>query len=148
MIAADGHFINPVEVDYIVVHSGERYDFILETFNKTEQNYWIRAETLEVNQTEEHSALAILKYGDGENTSFDWTGRYVDVMKIDRSCTESYNCRVLNCPFERFLPRENKTCVRLTSLFPLLQSTSASTKPLFNPCDSRDNCTKFFNFGL
>ena len=142
VITADGHFINPVEVDYIIVHSGERYDFILETFNKTEQNYWIRAETLEVNQTEEHSALAILKYGDGKNVSSDWS----DVMNMDH-ITETNKCQVLNCPFESYLPRENKICIHLTSLTPLLRS-SATTEPSFNPCTNSADCTKFFNFGF
>ena len=28
VIATDGHFIKPVTVDYIIIHSGEQYDFI------------------------------------------------------------------------------------------------------------------------
>ena len=94
MIATDGHFIRPVTVDYIIVHSGERYDFILDTFNKVEnlKNYWIRAETLEVNQTEEHSARAILKYGDGVDATIDWTDRYNTVLTMSRTCTSDYTC--------------------------------------------------------
>ena len=41
VIATDGHFIQPVEVDYIIVHSGERYDFILEANQNEQENYWI-----------------------------------------------------------------------------------------------------------
>ena len=147
VIATDGHFIRPVTVDYIIVHSGERYDFILNTFNKTEKNYWIRAETLEVNQTEEHSARAVLKYGDGVNATIDWTDQYNTVLTMSRTCTSDDTCRVLNCPFERYLPSENKMCVHLTSLTPLPRS-SGSTGYSFNRCDDPDSCTKFFNFGF
>ena len=147
VIATDGHFIQPVTVDYIIVHSGERYDFILNTFNKTEKNYWIRAETLEVNQTEEHSARAILKYGDGVDATIDWTDRYDTVLTMSRTCTSDDTCRVLNCPFERYPPSENKMCIHLTSLAPLPRS-SGSTRYTFNHCDNPDNCTKFFNFGF
>ena len=31
IIATDGHFIEPVEVDYLIIHTGERYDFLLKT---------------------------------------------------------------------------------------------------------------------
>ena len=146
VIATDGHFIRPVTVDYIIVHSGERYDFILDTFNKVEnlKNYWIRAETLEVNQTEEHSARAILKYGDGVDATIDWTDQYNTVLTMSRTCTSDYTCRVLNCPFERYLPSENKMCIHLTSLA-FLPRYSGSTGYSFNRCD---NCTKFFNFGF
>ena len=63
VIATDGHFIEPVEVDYIIVHSGERYDFILETYDDDSNGdaFWIRATTLEtIQQDREHSARAIL----------------------------------------------------------------------------------------
>lgn len=135
VIATDGHFIQPVTVDYIIVHSGERYDFILNTFNKAEKNYWIRAVTLEVNTTQEHSARAILKYGDGINAAVDWRSRYNTVSTMDHTCTSNNKCRVLNCPFERYLPSENKMCIHLTSLTPLPRS-SGSTEHSFNRCNN------------
>ena len=53
MVGTDGKWIKPVhEVDYIILHSGERYDFILEGPPPNVGNgrvYWMRAETLEVN---------------------------------------------------------------------------------------------------
>ena len=52
IIATDGYPVQPVDVDYIIIHSGERYDFALKPKNATEvgikRNYLIRAETLEV----------------------------------------------------------------------------------------------------
>lgn len=66
VIATDGIFFEPVTVDYLFVHSGERYDFIVETFNQQEMEFWIRADTVLPSSTvgKEHSALAVLNYGE------------------------------------------------------------------------------------
>uniref|UniRef100_A0A1X7THT8 Plastocyanin-like domain-containing protein n=1 Tax=Amphimedon queenslandica TaxID=400682 RepID=A0A1X7THT8_AMPQE len=49
VIATDGQYIRPMEVDFIIIHSGERYDFLLQTENDTSQfNYLIRAVTMEL----------------------------------------------------------------------------------------------------
>ena len=69
IIATDGQIVHLAEpVDYIIVHSGERYDFILNTKENIrfaengEGNYWIRAKTLEDGTTDGrqvHSAEAV-----------------------------------------------------------------------------------------
>ena len=70
VITTDGHFIEPVEVDYIIIHTGERYDFLLNT-TQTPNNYMIRAQTLEVKDFTtdpyefkflDHTAEAVLHY--------------------------------------------------------------------------------------
>ena len=43
MIASDGSDITPVEADYVVVHTGERYDVYIEA-NQPVDNYWVRVE--------------------------------------------------------------------------------------------------------
>ena len=50
LIATDGHFVQPRVVNFIIIHSGERYDFLLETKDEIlpKTGYIIRAETLEV----------------------------------------------------------------------------------------------------
>ena len=51
VVATDGYWTQPEKnVDYIIIHTGERYDFILDA-NQSIKNYWMRAETLEVNTT-------------------------------------------------------------------------------------------------
>ena len=70
LIAADGFLIQPIQnLDYIILHSGERYDFIVDADKDSNLNYWIRAETLEINVTSNtrapfvnfnHLALAVL----------------------------------------------------------------------------------------
>ena len=77
VVGTDGYWINPVEeVDYIMIHPGERYDFLLEA-DSTGNDYWMHAETMEINETTGppyeslgHLAEAILHnkmFGDSDN---------------------------------------------------------------------------------
>ena len=74
-------------MDYIIVHSGERFDFILDTKSPQEianegnanGNYWIRAETLENNNLE-HTAEAVLHYSTPGVTPNQFT--YDDVVNM------------------------------------------------------------------
>ena len=103
VIATDGIETNFEDVEYIVVHSGERYDFLLDTNNNnTRLHYWIRAETLEVDlpPDTEHSARAILTYGN--SSVLDWRDGYAGVEESRHQCSSDTPCRVLNCPFEGF----------------------------------------------
>lgn len=45
VIASDGHYIEPVEVDSLVSYAGERFDFIVNA-NQSIENYWIRIKGL------------------------------------------------------------------------------------------------------
>lgn len=139
VIATDGHFIEPITIDFFIVHSGERYDFILKTMDLSEGSYWIRAETLEKDR--EHSARAILKYGSEDDTNVDWTS--VNIPDSPNTCTADQQCDVLNCPFLNYSVDEYKNCINLTSLSPFTRLPVQST-----PCDELNNCTLFLNFGF
>ena len=151
VIAADGHFISPMEVDYLIVHSGERYDFIVETYDRMNQDmFWIRAETLETNTTgtynREHTALAILRYDPTGNV--DWRGLYGNINPVDRPCLNSNSdpCVVLNCPFPNYSSCTNKSCVGLTELSSLFPSNDTLT--LTGSNDECSDCLQFLNFGF
>lgn len=45
IIASDGHYIEPIEVETLVSYAGERFDFVVHT-NQAIGNYWIRAKGL------------------------------------------------------------------------------------------------------
>ena len=74
VVGTDGYWLEPVkDVDYIIIHTGERYDFLLSANNTNGSinNYWMRAETLEIHnasgseppyQSLGHVAEAILHY--------------------------------------------------------------------------------------
>ncbi len=138
VIASDGHFFQPEEVDYVIVHTGERYD-VLVTADQTAENYWIRAETLETNQS--NSAEAILHYnGAPDVESFT---RYSNrVTSNQRTCTENEKCRVVNCPFGEAIGIDCIYLHELTALFSSdlpqeIRTQSVESDTLF-----------FFNFGF
>ena len=143
-IASDGEYFEPTEVDYIIIHTGETYDFLLEA-NQPDTNFWIRAETLEVLPPgTEHSARAILTYGD--SSDLDWTTGYSNVIEVNRQCTTASPCKVLNCPFENY-PTSDLQCVHLTSLIGLT-GTPESEIPRYPPNASCPDCNHFLNFGF
>ena len=155
VIASDGHFIEPVLVDFLIVHSGERYDFIPERADTqdTTRRYWIRAETLEVRDQmvhtvfdprTEHSARAVLTYGEAMQQDTNWTNRYEDISDSPRSssCTADTPCQVLNCPFESYPSSAFRDCVSLTSLR-ALPMTREQDPPLFGDAEE-----VFLNFGF
>ena len=118
VIATDGAFLEPMEVDYIIIHSGERYDFLLNTKTRSEidnlnrKNFMIRADTLEV---EPHFAEAILHYDTGNNSEPDSTDYESIKQKSDpvsNSCTNTSPCKVLNCPFKDY-PSDSLTCIHI-----------------------------------
>ena len=119
--ATDGQIVHLSEtVDYIIIHSGEHYDFILDTKDNG-GNYWIRAETLENITTESdsrqvHSAEAILHYtalGVLDPNPFNL---YSDVNRMPRQCTQQSMCSAYNCPFLEFPSSYNTTCMAVSQL--------------------------------
>ena len=149
VIATDGHFIEPVEVDYIIVHSGERYDFILESYeDKSGDAFWIRAKTLEnQQQNREHSARAILIYRNAANDVTDWRNGYSQINSPDRNCDSRSKCVVLNCPFKDYVNSTNQTCIHLTQLRALFP-VSDDKLPKFGSTPDCPDCLQFFNFGF
>ena len=145
VIATDGHFIEPVEVDYIIVHSGERYDFILESHDDDSNGdaFWIRATTLETQQDREHSARAILTYETSPIRSTDWTDAYSKVHSSDHNCGSEHQCVVLNCPFREYGGNTYQRCIHLTNL------TASPPSPIpDNKLPKLDTTPNFFNFGF
>ena len=141
-IASDGYYFDPVEVNYIAIDVGETYDFLL-VANQTVNNYWIRAETMEVLPPgDEHSARAILTYENSE--ALDWRNGYSNVPERARDCTQTDRCEVLNCPFEDYSTPSNLTCIPLTALVARHSGETPNYPPDTTSCPS---CEHFLNFG-
>jgi FtsP/CotA-like multicopper oxidase with cupredoxin domain len=154
VVATDGFFIQPRTVDYIIIHSGERFDFLLNA-TQSPNNYLIRATTLETSiwtpETRNpriHTAEAILHYE--EATTPNPTNLYGSVLSNAqqdlRSCSESNRCVALNCPFRIFSNSNFTDCIvidELRSLFP----SDDSDLPNLNMISGKDRL-KFFNFGF
>ena len=145
-IASDGSYYQPRDVEYIVVHSGERYDFIVNTTNpnRGQTNYWIRAETL-VDTSPRQSVLAILSYSNGND--LDWRNGYSNIPDSRPACTPASPCRVLNCPFQQYPAGSSLTCISLMDLSSLFPPPTKKL-PKFPPSSSCPDCTHFLNFGF
>ena len=149
LLATDGMLVktNPEEVDFIIIHSGERYDFLLNTTGQASGNYWIVAETLETqeqlmgnmyNCTQGRRAYAILHY---TNASYDSWPPNINYDPTTR-CNSS-ECHAANCPFQEFRGQYNITCLnvgdfkqRYNDSYPILK------------LDDDDEGSTFLNFGF
>ena len=156
VVGTDGYWIEPVEeVDYIMIHPGERYDFLLKA-TATINDYWMHAETMEINQTTGppyeslgHLAEAILHYKqDGDSDDPDDnvpSKKYQDTKDSSpvRECTQQEPCKAVNCPFENFHESYNITCINVRNLT-LLEPTPRRELP--DPYPKCPNCRHFLNF--
>ena len=165
VVGTDGYWIQPVEdVDYIIIHSGERYDFLLAATNRLGLNdYWMRAETLEIDrngtgppyQSLGHVAEAILHYkqnGDSYDPDVNVPSTKYQEIK-DKSppikCNLNDPCRAVNCPFKNFHPSYYITCINVHSLR-LLEPTPPDELPNANPKGPMHckDCRHFINFNF
>ena len=161
VVATDGYWIKPkYNVDYIIIQTGERYDFLLNATEKV-KDYWIRAETLEINDTAakdrppyptlNHVAEAILHYKeetDSKNPDDNVPSTDYESIKNAspaRQCSKDNQCIAVNCPFENFHPSYNINCINVQNLS-LLEPTPDGELP--NADASCRNCTHFFNFNF
>ena len=161
VVGTDGYWIEPEkEVDYIMIHPGERYEFLLNA-TETSKDYWIRAETMEINQNGQgppykslgHVAEAILHYkqdGESPDPNADVPSHRYEEIKNSatlRVCTEENPCKAVNCPFKKFHSSYNITCTNVDELR-LLEPTPPGELPNANPNSQCRNCTHFINFSF
>ena len=159
VVATDSFWVEPVEeVDYIIIHTGERYDFFLNA-TETGINYIIRAETLEVNIDElnatlpyeslGHIAEAILHYRQVGETEVPVipSSDYENIVAWSpiRVCNATYPCNAVNCPFENFHSSYYINCTNVNDL-KLLEATASDTLPNAEPDSDCPECTFFMNF--
>ena len=147
LIATDGFFIEPVEVDYIIIHTGERYDFLLSANETRKKNFLIRAETLEIDcgtlkRLQNNDAIAVLTYDNSPIKVKTVENEYKNGRK---KCSASSMCRVANCPFKNYRPGSGYNCSDLhVHELQLSVPTDANELPNSNAVAS----THLFNFGF
>uniref|UniRef100_A0A1X7UMW5 Plastocyanin-like domain-containing protein n=1 Tax=Amphimedon queenslandica TaxID=400682 RepID=A0A1X7UMW5_AMPQE len=149
VIATDGQYIRPVEVDFILIHSGERYDFLLQTENNTSQfNYLIRAVTLEVNDEENKNITEAILHYNTDSSTYPTATEYESIARSSQSdhvrCTEASNCTALNCPFLVYPQSHHISCEHIHNLR-LLFPVSDSDLPTNG---AKGRTSLFFNFGF
>ena len=160
VVNTDGYWIEPqTQVDYIIVHTGERYDFILEANANSGDYYWMRAETLEIDTTSNggkppfdslgHTAEAILQYTiGGQNAPEISSTQYEGISLYSKppDCV-SQGCKAINCPFEKFHSSYNIECVNVHQLR-LLEPTPQNELPDLHPPSDCIDCQHFMNFNF
>ena len=125
VIATDGVDVTTAhiaeEVDYIIINSGERFDFVPVPMEANPTGkYWIVMETLETADELEaryyciagHRAYAILTYN-GSTVSGDPSMPY---DPLNRGCTMANRCYAVNCPFASYPHSYNTTCLNVEEL--------------------------------
>lgn len=154
VMASDGHLFMPVEVDYLLVHAGERYDFIL-TANQIAGNYLIRGQVLGLvdpstdpseYQFFNYTAEAVLHYNDASVPQPNPLTLYDNVINVTRGCGPNKQCVAINCPFKEFPVELNISCYSLNdlrSLFPAEESIMPDLRTVLH-----DNSSLFLNFGF
>ena len=156
VISTDGSIIEPVEAQFVILHTGERYDFLLKA-NKPRQDvndYWIRAETLEVNLTSGlpyqslgNIAEGILHYNPApppRSTSYEQI-KNISIPFDVTTCGTMGGCVAVNCPFRSFHPSYNiRRCINAHQLR-MLWPTSSSELPSADVDPNCPDCEFFFN---
>ena len=138
LIATDSWLTEPVVTDYIIIHSGERYDFVV-TANQTGDNFWMRAETLEANFSSSdepapyqsfpgHLVQAVLHY---DGTRVPVGPEYELIPNDPKSCNIDNQCIAVNCPFKYYHPSYFITCINAYQL-KLFEETPSDQLPSEN----------------
>ena len=157
VMATDGSLIEPVVAQFVIIHIGERYDFLLKA-NKPRQNvdnYWVRAETFAVNLTSgpPYSSLgqvaeAILHYNPApapNSTNYNSIKSSSIPFSVER-CGEIRGCVAINCPFPAFHSSYNTRCINVHELR-MLWPTPSSELPSADLDPDCNDCELFFNMG-
>ena len=149
VIATDGYLVNKFETDFLIVHVGERYDFILEAKEneKPGTKFPINIQTLAVD-CKNNRAIAGQSFAFVVYTSK--TGARDAPKSIKQQGGRCFNstspCKVLNCPFQK-IPDDfsdegpHMDCYDVRSLR-LLYPTPFTQIPSSNDVSSQS----FFNF--
>ena len=151
MLATDGvpTRSNPEKVDFIIVHSAERYDFLLNATANSDSDgyYWLILETLDTASSLQREGIeclrgrrsyAIVKYSDAKDLT-TWPPDIDYDPTVDRDCYSDNSCIALNCPFPNYPPGDNITCVNV--------DTFQLRKPIAVPNNDVSESV-FLNFGF
>lgn len=157
VIGTDASLIEPVEAQFVILHTGERYDIMLRAERPSVgvDNYWMRAETLEVDLTAGlpypslgHLAEGILHYsGSSVPRSTEYEAVKMASVPFDASTCGAMpggECVAVNCPFPAFHASYNTRCVNIHQLR-LLWATPSEEMPDSNP--TCGDCNLIFNIG-
>ena len=141
LFGSDGFDLSNITVQSIVVHPGERYDFLWTSpgARYVGTHRLLTAQTIETSESlgnnKYHAAEVILDMN-GENGSPN-----LNPVKATESCTPSSKCQVFNCPFGNYADSDNRIC---------LTYNNVSNEDLLREPETIANIDReyFFNFAF
>ena len=167
VMSTDGYLIQPVSTEYIIIHTGERFDFLLSTKTSDQlaqlgkNDFVIRVELLAIESPDGFPGAvnnpapyefrtrdrieAILHYNTN-GTSPPESPEYEGIVNrsVSHNCTAEHPCCAVNCPF-KFHHSYNISCTyihELRLLFPAPEHELTRNEP------ESDSPTLFFNFAV
>ncbi|ELU05031.1 hypothetical protein CAPTEDRAFT_159404 [Capitella teleta] len=111
LVALDGQEINPIVVDSVMVHPGERVDFEV-TFDQVPDRYWMRSRTIREHVGFDEEADGIIK-GTKAIIAYNTATSQGDPATSRKVCSESDVCRVFGCPFPAYPAGDGRQCIHL-----------------------------------
>lgn len=147
VMSTDGYLTQPFETDVLIMHVGERYDFILKADKNIEPGtiYPIRIESVAVLcgdfSKPERVGFAYLKY---TKRRF---GEKVIVKKHESRCGSKDGCTALNCPFRSYPKGASDVTLNCHDVYDVL-SLLYPTPEKDIPSATDISFQSFFNFAV
>lgn len=100
IIEANGYRVKSINVDSVILNPGERIVFTTNRLDSRTNNFWIRATTVNVNNS--IKIRAIIRYDENE---------VAEPKTSPAICSSKKPCTVFNCPFKLFPVKEYMECI-------------------------------------
>lgn len=100
IIEANGYRVKSINVDSVILNPGERIVFTTNRLDSRTNNFWIRATTVNVNNS--IKIRAIIRYDENE---------VAEPKTSPAICSSTKPCKVFNCPFKLFPVKEYMECI-------------------------------------
>lgn len=100
IIEANGYRVKSINVDSVILNPGERIVFTTNRLDSRTNNFWIRATTVDVNNS--IKIRAIIRYDENE---------VAEPKTSPAICSSKKPCKVFNCPFKLFPVKEYMECI-------------------------------------
>ncbi|XP_053377652.1 uncharacterized protein LOC123528865 isoform X2 [Mercenaria mercenaria] len=112
--SSDAYNVDQLDVQSIIVHPGERYDFYWqapEANEVTSKELLLVAETIETPESlgfsKYHAAEAVLEFEEFEGPSPPLN----PLNSREETCTSALKCPTFNCPYKYYPPDEHRGCI-------------------------------------
>ena len=143
VVALDGSDVQPIDVNAIILFAGETVDFLMDATH-SEGLFWMRLRTLGV----KHQLFGELDNNIYEGWAIiDYDSSTQEPLSTHFTCSDSKMCRIFNCPFPAFPPKDNKICISLDKARSALNAAELSDAYGLEE-DSDNVIERFYNFNL